>query len=229
MSSLKVTPDQQYLTNDKRYYYVGHSEDLSVDDLRKMNEGLSLSPTGGMKFRTVWGDVYRFIHDEKCTSTIDYGGAVFQAASQFNALEMVSPDVKPSHGIRIYDGDPTQGPACACACPPAVHHRNWVLTQHDDSQIDLAHLIKDLFPEGTFYSKNGYLFLTEEGKGQIEHTFRNHDDRTELLENIQKQYKVFVQWDTAISGQSQPTQSNKDVLKVGQVYLSALPVAYDSR
>ena len=47
----------------------------------------------------------------------DNAGAVFQAASQFNALEMTGPGVTPRQGISIYATDPTQGPKCALACP----------------------------------------------------------------------------------------------------------------
>ena len=49
-------------------------------------------------------------------------------------------------------------------------------------------IFKELFPEGTFHSKNGYLFLTEEGKDQIEHTFRNYNtyQSFELSKNIDK-------------------------------------------
>ena len=47
----------------------------------------------------------------------DNAGAVFQAASQFNALEMTGPGVTPRAGIAIYATDPTQGPKCAQACP----------------------------------------------------------------------------------------------------------------
>ena len=36
-------------------------------------------------------------------------GAVFQAASQFNALEMTGPGVSPRRGIAIYINDSTQG------------------------------------------------------------------------------------------------------------------------
>ena len=37
-----------------------------------------------------------------------FAGAVFQAASQFNALEMTGPGVSPRQGIAIYATDPTQ-------------------------------------------------------------------------------------------------------------------------
>ena len=55
-------------------------------------------------------------------------GSLFQVASQFNVLEMTSPDVEPSAGITIYEHDRTQGPVCAMACPagtvrsPAPRH-----------------------------------------------------------------------------------------------------------
>ena len=40
-------------------------------------------------------------------------GAVFQAASQFNTLEMINPNVSPEDGVENYIADRTQGPACA--------------------------------------------------------------------------------------------------------------------
>ena len=43
--------------------------------------------------------------------------SLFQVASQFNVLEMASPDIEPSAGITIYEHDRTQGPVCAIACP----------------------------------------------------------------------------------------------------------------
>jgi len=42
-------------------------------------------------------------------------GAIFQVASQFNLLEMVSDNVTPEQGVTRYERDATQGPACAIA------------------------------------------------------------------------------------------------------------------
>ncbi len=42
-------------------------------------------------------------------------GSLFQVASQFNLLEMVSPNVTPEQGVGRYENDRTQGPACAIA------------------------------------------------------------------------------------------------------------------
>jgi hypothetical protein len=54
-------------------------------------------------------------------------GAVFMVASQFNALEMISPDRTPSDGVAIYAKDKTQGPVCAMACPAATVFRNYLM------------------------------------------------------------------------------------------------------
>jgi hypothetical protein len=53
--------------------------------------------------------------------------ALFQAASQFNCLEMVGPGVSPERGIAIYFEDPTQGPKCAMCCPAATVYRNYLV------------------------------------------------------------------------------------------------------
>jgi hypothetical protein len=55
----------------------------------------------------------------------DNAGALFQVASQFNLLEMVSPDVTPEHGVTRYQHDRTQGPACAIAAGAATIYRNY--------------------------------------------------------------------------------------------------------
>lgn len=52
-------------------------------------------------------------------------GAMFQAASQFNCLEMASPHAVPEDGVTIYEGDQTQGPACSLAAGPATVYRNY--------------------------------------------------------------------------------------------------------
>ena len=52
-------------------------------------------------------------------------GALFQVASQFNLLEMVSPGVTPEQGVTRYEQDHTQGPACAITCGAATIYRNY--------------------------------------------------------------------------------------------------------
>jgi hypothetical protein len=55
-----------------------------------------------------------------------YPNAMFQAASQFNCLEFIGPSVTPERGIRRYEDDHTQGPACAMACTAAAAFRNYL-------------------------------------------------------------------------------------------------------
>jgi hypothetical protein len=49
----------------------------------------------------------------------EYGGALFQVASQFDALEMTGANVTPEDGVTRYQHDHTQGPACAIAAGAA--------------------------------------------------------------------------------------------------------------
>jgi hypothetical protein len=57
-------------------------------------------------------------------------GALFQVASQFNLLEMMSPSVTPEQGVTRYERDPTQGPACAVAAGAATIYRNYFAKVH---------------------------------------------------------------------------------------------------
>ena len=81
--------------------------------LAELRAELGDGETGGLRFKhlpTPTG-VEPLILDER------NAGAVFQAASQFNALEMVGPGVSPRQGIACYSNDPTQGPKCASGVP----------------------------------------------------------------------------------------------------------------
>jgi hypothetical protein len=68
--------------------------------------------------------------------------ALFQVASQFNLLEMTSPEVTPEDGIGIYEYDFTQGPACAIAAGAGTVYRNYFAVvngrvgQSADNQLD---------------------------------------------------------------------------------------------
>eukprot|EP01045_Picozoa_sp_COSAG04_P018452 COSAG04_NODE_1708_length_5862_cov_2.503384_4_plen_169_part_00 len=74
---------------------------------------------GRVRLGVECGDVSAF-HGEASNAL-----ATFQAASQFNCLEFVGPDVVPEEGVTGYAGDRTQGPACSIACGPATVFRNY--------------------------------------------------------------------------------------------------------
>jgi hypothetical protein len=83
-------------------------EELEIVTLRTLREraGLSRAASGRLSTSVVTGDV-RAMH-----AAPEYAGALFQVASQFNALEMTSPEVTPENRATRYENDPTQGPAC---------------------------------------------------------------------------------------------------------------------
>ncbi|RLA01628.1 MAG: hypothetical protein DRQ47_07830 [Gammaproteobacteria bacterium] len=142
-------------------------------------------------------------------------GRVFQVASQFNALEMVGPKVKPSDGITRYSSDHTQGPACAMACGAGTLYRNYYL-QTDDTQLNMADEMLDKFPAPRYQRgytyENGYLFL----QGDMISNLLWHQRGIQYPFN---KIRVGVQRNTQVTLLG--CEHN-----VTQVYCSALPLAY---
>jgi hypothetical protein len=149
-------------------------------------------------------------------------GATFQVASQFNMLEMISPDATPEAGIDIYERDRTQGPACAVVCGAGTIHRNYFVPvdggrgQTADRQLDgFADLAAAL--DLDVEMRNGYALLTPDQLEQAGHrlTGLTEPQRDELagLLRIGVQADSEVTWHDA--GHS-----------VTQVFCSALPMAY---
>ena len=101
-----------------RSFCIGQFELASLADLRlRVDEGTGAS--GPNRVSIVTGDV------RKMHQLPEYAGALFQVASQFNALEMVGPNVTPEDGVTRYENDRTQGPACAIAAGGATIYRNY--------------------------------------------------------------------------------------------------------
>ena len=99
-------------------YGIGELELVSLQALRERAKSAGNLP-GRVKTSVVTGDVRRMHR------SLDNAGALFQVASQFNLLEMVSPDVTPEQGVTRYQSDPTQGSACAIAAGAATIYRNY--------------------------------------------------------------------------------------------------------
>jgi hypothetical protein len=83
-------------------YGIGELELVPLQALRERAKSAGNLP-GRVKTSVVIGDVRRMHR------SLDNAGALFQVASQFNLLEMVSPDVTPEQGVTRYQSDPTQG------------------------------------------------------------------------------------------------------------------------
>jgi hypothetical protein len=99
-------------------YGIGELELVSLQTLRERAKSAGNLP-GRIKTSVVTGDVRRMHRSP------ENAGALFQVASQFNLLEMVSPEVTPELGVTRYQSDRTQGPACAIAAGAATIYRNY--------------------------------------------------------------------------------------------------------
>ena len=154
--------------------------------------------------------------------------ALFQVASQFNLLEMMSPMVTPERGIGIYERDDTQGPACAIAAGPGTIFRNYFVEvngkigQTADNQIDcLAGMGKLLGNDDQRLWKmvNGYALPSAEGLKVIRDQLMGLDDAS--LDRFRESLQIGLQWDTQITLEGASHT-------VSQAYCSALPVTYTS-
>lgn len=194
---------------------------LEIPSLKELKEqSLAEAQKGRMSITEVVGNV-RNMHCD-----LENKNALFQAASQFNLLEMVSPSVIPEEGVGIYEHDHTQGPACAIACGAGTIYRNYFAPvnsqtgQSSGNQIDCLELIgKELGNEDQALWKmtNGYALISEKGLLNINSKLNNLDQ--EERERLKEKLKIGIQWDSEVT-----ISSSKQV--VSQAYCSALPVAY---
>lgn len=161
-------------------------------------------------------------------ATHSNSGALFQVASQFNLLEMVSPDMTPEHGLGIYQNDFTQGPACAIAAGAGTIYRNYfaptngMIGQSESNQIDcLAEVGRALGNRNRqlWEMRNGYALASASGLQEI--SKRIQTSTPDQLDELRGQLKVGIQWGTQVTifGCSH---------LVSQIYCSALPVAYSA-
>lgn len=166
--------------------------------------------------REVVGDVAGLHRDEA------NAGALVQAASQFNLLEMAHPSVTPEAGVGIYEGDATQGPACAVACGGGTIFRNYFVEVGDQrgqtasAQINCAgELLAELGGPEAWTVRNGYALPTTAGLAAANARLASSNPRQK--EWLRGLLRVGVQHEVEVVGTDHC---------VTQVYGSALPVAY---
>ena len=173
-----------------------------------------------IRIEEVVADV-QFLHEQT-----DNSNSLFQAASQFNLLEMIGPHIMPENGIDRYEEDYTQGPACAIACGAGTIYRNYFVNlpnqigQTRNLQINCLSLVGQYLENSKFNywtMQNGYAMFTQEGILSL-------NKRLASLSNIQREdlknnLKTGIQWNTEVT---------KSITrhKVSQIYCSALPVSY---
>jgi hypothetical protein len=224
-SKLKVEDNRLRSLVDDRDYGIGELELVSLETQRERVKAAGKLP-GRLRVSVVTGDV------RKMHRLPENAGALFQVASQFNLLEMVSPQVTPEQGVTRYQYDLTQGPACAIAAGAATIYRNYFVPvngshgQSAERQLDgLAGLGRTLAaalrqPINTLWEmKNGYALCTRAGLDSItEHLSSLAAGELDILRG---KLCVGIHQDVEVTdaeGERRPL--------VSQAFCSALPVAY---
>jgi len=204
--------------NDRSFQF-GCLEIASLGELRERVAKVENTP-GKLQVSELVGDA-KALHADAANA-----GVVFQVASQFNLLEMVSPNVTPEQGIAIYEHDMTQGPACAIACGAGTIYRNYFVElngqigQTEAKQVDcLAEIGKALGnADGRLWKmRNGYALPTAEELKEIDSRLGMMSESE--LDELRSKLKIGLQWDTQV------TVNGCEHL-VTQAYCSALPMAY---
>jgi hypothetical protein len=147
----------------------------SLAALRRRTKRLRV-PRQALELEIVWGDVATLMNERANRL------ATFQAASQFNCLEFVGPNVTPEEGVSIYQFDRTQGPACAIACGPATVYRNYFVPlgeqvgQSEDQQIENARELLAKLGEGLVEVRGGYTLATDDALRHINKILNSKSD-----------------------------------------------------
>lgn len=180
----------------------------------------SPAPAGKLKLREIISDA-KSLHAD-----ISNTGALFQVASQFNLLEMPGPNVTPEDGVSAYEGDHTQGPACAVAAGAGTIYRNYFAGvngqtgQSANNQIDCLKGIGDLLgndDQRLWNMQNGYALASHDGLMEISSRVRSMTQ--DQHDALRQALRIGIQWDTQV------TLDGCEHL-VTQAYCSALPVGY---
>ncbi|KAL0230792.1 hypothetical protein PCE1_004347 [Barthelona sp. PCE] len=170
-------------------YQVGELSIKSISDLKEIVDAIEPSEENGTISILMGNGV-----DTKNFEEIDVGGqqgqvsnkgATFQVASNFNALEFVSPNDNASMGITRYVWDRTQGPAASISCAPSTLYRNY-FHEHDGHVGQLDTEI-NLLDDYNIPVQHGYVVLNR----------RNVDEKMQLRNNWQT-IKVGCQRDTQV-------------------------------
>ncbi len=206
-----------------RRYGIGQFETPSLAELRDRVKSTG-APRGRLQLRNVVGDA-RKMHGEPA-----HAGALFQVASQFNLLEMTSPQVTPEHGVSRYQFDRTQGPACAIAAGAGTIWRNYFVPvgggegQTAERQLDMLAdmglaLAESLGrrPGELWAMRNGYALCTPDGLQTIESHLAGLDEAGR--DALRARLRIGLQWQVEVT-------DGPAGAVVSQAYCSALPVAY---
>ncbi len=219
---LKVKGEYLHSSANGKRFRFGRLETPLLEELRAQVVALKTKHEGEIAVSEVVGNVQNFHKAE------ENAGALFQAASQFNLLEMVGPEVTPERGVSRYAHDYTQGPACAIACGAGTIYRNYFaevngkIGQTANNQIDCLEDIGEVLNNkklGLWKMRNGYALATKDGLRNIASQIEAMTDAER--EALKGQLRIGLQWDTEVTISESQHQ-------VSQAYCSALPVAYST-
>ena len=208
-----------------RRFGIGEMELLSLGELRARARAAGGLP-GRLRVGVVQGDV------RKMHQSPENSGALFQVASQFNLLEMVSPDVTPEQGVTRYQHDRTQGPACAMAAGAATIYRNYfadvdgvqgqTAARQLDGLADIGTALGDALGRPVvqlWTMRNGYAMCTQSGLDAIAAHLESPDSvRSASLGDL---LRIGVHWNVEVTDGAGPAAPH-----VSQAFCSALPVSY---
>jgi hypothetical protein len=218
-SDLDIKGSRLYSRRNGHSWLYGKLETPTLADLREQVSRVSQEPKS-ISVREVVANV-QHLHKDKTNEN-----ALFQVASQFNLLEMVSPRMTPERGVGIYEYDHTQGPACAIASGAGTIYRNYFtvvngrIGQSADNQIDCLSGVGALLgntDQKLWQMVNGYALPSVVGLKEIDEKLKvmNESGRDELRQALQ----IGLQWNTQVT-----LDGSSHV--VSQAYCSALPVTY---
>ena len=202
-----------------REFIYGSLETPSLAELRSRIQDIGIG-TEKISISEVVANVQELHSDESNSNSL------FQVASQFNLLEMVSPDVTPENGVDRYEYDHTQGPACAIAAGAGTIYRNYFakvngqIGQTVDNQIDCLFDIGKALENSDnrlWLMKNGYALASEEGLQEITKKIKSASESE--IDKLRGLLRVGIQWNTEVT-----ISDTKHT--VSQAYCSALPIAY---
>lgn len=221
-SRLTVEGDELVSTVNGKRYGIG---ELTLPTLAELRSRVNPARGQNSSARIVVADV------QKLHSKLEFEGALFQVASQFNLLEMVSERVTPEHGVTDYIYDGTQGPACAMAAAAGTIYRNYLVPvgdrvgQTQDCQLDalagvgaaLSNLI-GLPVSDLWNMQNGYALCTTKGLTAIAHLLETAPE--DVIDGVRGALAIGLHRDVEVTDGSGR--------HVSQVYCSALPVGYST-
>lgn len=216
--NIKIVDNKLISKINNSEYIFGKLEIPSLEELRnKLNIEKYSSQ---IKVSEVVENIQTFHKD------VSNNHSIIQVASQFNLLEMVSPNRTPEEGVGIYEYDATQGPACAIACGAGTIYRNYFanvdgqIGQTSTKQIDCLNEI-GIELENDKYNhwimKNGYVLATRDGLIIINKQIRNKSEKE--YEYLKGKLRIGVQWDSEVT-----ISENGNLIT--QVYCAALPISY---